>query len=263
MENGTLRTIMFDTAKMHPFTKGIPYEIVLDGQKNLALWVDLRLAGEFGLRVVDASLAERYPLSDEDLGKSLVTALLSALGKGAAVFGQPEDFLMEGHIFKEEMKEKTSFLEKSGLSLELVRIREAEPLPDSQVKLEMMQKQLERMRMMEDITSGKVDPLKAFYGPGVMTNDISLKADAGSSGAKQFPGEASGNVRPGMPGGSTVSAASSLSAPVKITGPWLCGCGTRNESKFCTNCGSPRQWTCTCGQENLGNYCTSCGKKRS
>ncbi len=234
MENGTLRTIVFDTAKMHSFTKGIPYEIVLDSRKNLALWVDLRLAGEFGLRVADASMAEMYPLSDEDLGKSLVTALLSVLGKSAAVFGQPEDFPMEGHIFKEEMKEKTSFLEKSGLSLELVRIREAEPLPDSQAKLEMMQKQLERMRMMEDITMGKVDPLKAFYGPGVMTNDISLKTYAGAS----------------------------ISAPVKITGPWLCGCGTRNESKFCTNCGSPRLWTCTCGQENLGNFCTSCGKKR-
>lgn len=47
---------------------------------------------------------------------------------------------------------------------------------------------------------------------------------------------------------------------------WVCGCGTENTGKFCTNCGKPRpdnsSWTCSCGTVNTGNFCTECGKPR-
>ncbi len=48
---------------------------------------------------------------------------------------------------------------------------------------------------------------------------------------------------------------------------WTCSCGTRNNSKFCTNCGKPKPqqeggWTCSCGTQNNGKFCTNCGKPK-
>ena len=46
---------------------------------------------------------------------------------------------------------------------------------------------------------------------------------------------------------------------------WTCSCGTVNQGKFCSNCGSPKpapanSWTCECGTVNQGKFCSNCGK---
>ena len=46
---------------------------------------------------------------------------------------------------------------------------------------------------------------------------------------------------------------------------WTCSCGTVNQGKFCSNCGSPKPapanaWTCECGTVNQGKFCSNCGK---
>ena len=50
---------------------------------------------------------------------------------------------------------------------------------------------------------------------------------------------------------------------------WACGkCGhTGNQSKFCSECGSPKPeeqagWTCSCGAVNKGKFCPECGAKK-
>lgn len=54
---------------------------------------------------------------------------------------------------------------------------------------------------------------------------------------------------------------------------WICSCGQKNMSKFCTRCGKTRPvvdlsksddnvWTCSCGNKNTGVFCTQCGQKR-
>ena len=54
---------------------------------------------------------------------------------------------------------------------------------------------------------------------------------------------------------------------------WICSCGQKNTSKFCTRCGKTRSvvdlsksndnvWTCSCGNKNTGAFCTQCGQKR-
>ena len=45
---------------------------------------------------------------------------------------------------------------------------------------------------------------------------------------------------------------------------WRCQCGTQNESRFCTECGSarPEVWTCRCGAQGIGKFCINCGSPR-
>lgn len=48
-------------------------------------------------------------------------------------------------------------------------------------------------------------------------------------------------------------------------GQWTCACGTINNKKFCSECGSPKPvegWTCTCGAMNKGKFCSECGAKK-
>lgn len=53
--------------------------------------------------------------------------------------------------------------------------------------------------------------------------------------------------------------------PVKDCG-WDCTCGTHNTGRFCSQCGSKRpvseKWSCACGVENMGKFCSNCGKPR-
>lgn len=46
---------------------------------------------------------------------------------------------------------------------------------------------------------------------------------------------------------------------------WVCSCGQRNTSPFCSECGNPlslERWICTCGRENTTRFCPECGTKR-
>lgn len=49
-------------------------------------------------------------------------------------------------------------------------------------------------------------------------------------------------------------------------GEWVCGCGAKNEGKFCATCGKPKpvsnEWTCECGVKNSGKFCHECGKPK-
>lgn len=70
--------------------------------------------------------------------------------------------------------------------------------------------------------------------------------------------------------GSVVSAASASNqaqmAQQNTANQWTCSCGTKNDGKFCTECGKPKatteSWSCSCGAENTGKFCTNCGKAK-
>lgn len=51
--------------------------------------------------------------------------------------------------------------------------------------------------------------------------------------------------------------------PEQSADGWVCGCGTRNTGKFCSNCGNAQpvqsDWVCQCGAHNLGKFCSECG----
>lgn len=54
---------------------------------------------------------------------------------------------------------------------------------------------------------------------------------------------------------------------------WICSCGQKNTSKFCTRCGSIKpenltdsqnnSWVCSCGNVNTSKFCTVCGKPQT
>lgn len=47
---------------------------------------------------------------------------------------------------------------------------------------------------------------------------------------------------------------------------WTCACGTVNQGKFCSECGSPRprkSWVCSCGTVNEGKFCSECGRPKA
>lgn len=46
---------------------------------------------------------------------------------------------------------------------------------------------------------------------------------------------------------------------------WKCTCGSVNEGKFCSECGSKKvdgPWICSCGTQNKGKFCSECGNTR-
>lgn len=46
---------------------------------------------------------------------------------------------------------------------------------------------------------------------------------------------------------------------------WECTCGSVNEGKFCSECGSKKAdgpWVCSCGTQNKGKFCSECGNTR-
>ncbi len=45
---------------------------------------------------------------------------------------------------------------------------------------------------------------------------------------------------------------------------WTCACGTKNNGRFCMECGKPKTegWLCSCGNINKGKFCSECGKPK-
>lgn len=45
---------------------------------------------------------------------------------------------------------------------------------------------------------------------------------------------------------------------------WTCACGTKNNGRFCVECGKPKTegWLCSCGNINKGKFCSECGKPK-
>ncbi|MBO4981897.1 MAG: SPFH domain-containing protein [Lachnospiraceae bacterium] len=106
-------------------------------------------------------------------------------------------------------------------------------------------------------------------GMGVNAGQL-FQMDAQNQGMNNGnPGMAGGFVAAGQtapqPGQTASQPAQEAPAQAPILG-WTCGCGTVNQGKFCTNCGSPKPstagWTCSCGAVNQGKFCQECGKKK-
>lgn len=59
------------------------------------------------------------------------------------------------------------------------------------------------------------------------------------------------------------AAGQKQAVPEQSADGWVCGCGTRNTGKFCSNCGNAQpvqsDWVCQCGAHNLGKFCSECG----
>ena len=65
---------------------------------------------------------------------------------------------------------------------------------------------------------------------------------------------------------SLLLVAALLLTAVPALADWTCACGTSNDAKFCTECGSAKPaddtWTCGCGKQNSSKFCSSCGRAK-
>ncbi len=275
----------------------VPFRVV-DANIGLDVDISVRCNGEYSYRIVDplmfyknvcGNVEEPYTRDsiDSQLKSELLTSLQPAFAKisamGVRYSAVPAHTADLAKALNEVLSEEWTDLR--GIEVASFGVNSIAASPEDEAMIKELQKaavmrdpgmaaanlaasQADAMRMAASNDNGA---MMGFMGMG-MANAVGGMSPQGLYGMggpqpqNQYGVAAGGGFAPagdavngpGVPAG----FASSTSAD-----SWVCSCGARNTSKFCSNCGAPKPapacgWTCECGASNTGNFCGSCGKPK-
>lgn len=253
----------------------IPFRVVVDENLGFKLSVDLRCNGVFSYKLVNpllfytnvcGNVSEAYDRSEIDsmLKGELMNALQPALAKIAAqkiMYYEISAHTKEvSQALKEELK--SEWTEMRGIEVFSIAFNSVTVPEDQRKKITEWEETAMTTNPMvagSRLVGAQADAMKTAAGNpnGAMAGfmGMGMAMNAGGMNAQSLFGM--GQQQPQQP------------QPTQPQQPqaqgWSCSCGTVNQGKFCTNCGSPQPqegWTCSCGTVNQGKFCQNCGKPK-
>ena len=268
------RVYYFNTKELVDNKFGTPNPIpfrVVDSKIGLDVDVSLRCSGVYSYRIADPLLfyarvcgnvsgAYTRDELDSQLKAEFISALQPAFAKLSDMELRPNQIIAHNTDLECAMNEALSVKwgELRGLQVVSIALGSV-TLPPEDAE---MIKQLQRTAVLQN-------PMMAG------ATLVGAQADAMKAAASNEAGAMTGFMGMGMAMNAGGMNAQDLFAmgqqqqarqPAPAAGGWKCACGSVNQGKFCTECGSPKPaengWTCSCGSVNRGKFCQNCGAKK-
>ena len=286
-------------------TSPIPFHIQQNQAPYINTTVDVRMNGTYAYKITDpvafyklvagnvSSTFDRETLHDP-MRSELLAALqpsLAAIGKKGIMYDELPAYTLDlGEELKGKLLDK--WLGRRGIELIEINIANVTVSDEDAAQI----KELTRTASIADPSMrdayiargvkegfsniGKGDGMGGVMGIGMMGNMMSggMFSTNASNTTWQNPTQQQPQAAPATPAADswtcscgTVNQGKFCSgcgtpkpAPVAPAGGWTCACGTQNTGKFCINCGNPKPeeqqgWTCACGTVNQGKFCMNCG----
>lgn len=207
---------------------------------------------------------------DSQLKAEFIDALQPAFGALAELELRPAQIPAKANELKAAMNQalKQEWIENRGISVGKIALN----------PITLTEEDMKKISELEDAANLGSNP---FMMAGKMTN---ATAEAMQTAAGNAAGGLTGFMgmgMTGMGGQGGFGAAQALyqagmqqqvqqqqmTEQTKVANEWTCACGTANEGKFCSECGSPKpagkaEWVCACGTVNTGKFCSECGSPR-
>lgn len=207
---------------------------------------------------------------DSQLKAEFIDALQPAFGALAELELRPAQIPAKANELKAAMNQalKQEWIENRGISVGKIALN----------PITLTEEDMKKISELEDAANLGANP---FMMAGKMTN---ATAEAMQTAAGNAAGGLTGFMgmgMTGMGGQGGFGAAQALyqagmqqqvqqqqmTEQTKVANEWTCACGTANEGKFCSECGSPKpagkaEWVCACGTVNTGKFCSECGSPR-
>lgn len=269
------RVYFFNTKEIPGNKYGTPAPIpfrVIDRNIGLDIDISIRTNGEYSFKIIDpilfytnvsgnVELEYRRSNIENQLRSELLTALQPAFAKISSMgirYSELPGHTMElASVLNEVLSEK--WLKTRGIRIVEFGVNTVKaPEEDEQ-----MIKQLQRNAVLRDpnmagahLTGAQAEAMTkaAENEGGAMTGfmGMGMAMNTGGMNAKDL---------------FTLGQQNQAKQPLQqqqLNGSWTCSCGSQNNSKFCSNCGSKQPemettWTCSCGHSNKGKFCTNCG----
>ncbi len=252
----------------------IPFRVV-DSKIGLDIDVSLRCNGIYSYKIADplkfyafcGNVASNYRRSELDstLKTEFISALQPMFARLSAMEIRPNEVIAHNtdieRLMNEALTEK--WFELRGLKVASVAFGSVTLPEEDQELIKTAQK-----------TAMYRDPTMAAANLVTAQADAMRTAAGNSSGAMQgFMGMGMAMNQGGMNAQSLFAMGQQKkpqqpqpqSAPAPKANEWLCSCGTKNDGKFCVECGAKKPedgWKCSCGAVNKGKFCPECGAKK-
>lgn len=241
----------------------VPFRVT---DRNIGLDVDIsiRCHGVYSYKIVDpllfyknvtGNVSSTYRKEDIDsmLKGELLTALQPAFAKlseigvrYSALPGHTQEIVDELNKILNEKWEKLRGLKIVSLTILSVNANK------------------EDEEMIKTLQKTAVFTNPAMAGATLVEAQASALKDAANNSAGAMVGLMGMNMVQGANGVNAQDLYQMSASQKKVKDTWTCSCGTVNTSKFCVECGKPRNngWVCECGTLNKGKFCMECGKKK-